>query len=44
MLSQTLLQHKINMITIKEDEIKNFDYIYPINAMNPLGAIEKIKI
>jgi hypothetical protein len=32
------------MITIKEDEIKNFDYIYSINAMNPLGAIEKIKI
>ena len=44
MLSQSLQQHKINMITIKEDEIKNFDYIYPINAMNPLGAIEKIKI
>ncbi|HOE39992.1 MAG TPA: hypothetical protein PLY69_10470, partial [Bacteroidales bacterium] len=44
MLSQSLQQHKINMITIKEDEVKNFDYIYPINAMNPLGAIEKIKI
>lgn len=44
MLSQSLLQHEITMITIKEDEIKNFDYIYPINAMNPLGAIEKIKI
>ncbi|MGI6411384.1 MAG: aminotransferase class IV [Bacteroidales bacterium] len=44
MLSQSLQQHKINMITIKEDEDKNFDYIYPINAMNPLGAIEKIKI
>jgi hypothetical protein len=42
--SKLALQHKINMITIKEDEVKNFDYIYPINAMNPLGAIEKIKI
>ncbi len=44
MLQQLLKEKRIKSIPIQLADFESFEVIYPINAMNPLGQFEGIKI
>ena len=43
-LQKIMETHRVQSIEIRKNELKTFDAIYPVNALNPIGSIAPVPV